>query len=273
MATVSKRVRKVHYPDSDGKPVGETPIHVCNLLYAFYSLRQYFGDRPRVYVAGNMFVYYEEGNPRKHVSPDVFAVRGIKPKTDFERRNYLVWEEGKAPEMVVEVTSKSTRAEDITKKMALYRDTLGVLEYFLFDPYGEYLDPRLQGYRLRQGTYAAIRPVKGRLPSQVLGLHLEAVEEMLRFFDPKTLLRVPIPTEYPESLRRAEAERQRAEEERQQAEVEKHRAEEARQQAEVEKHRAETERGEAEAAQHRAEVEADRLRRELEELRRKLSGA
>lgn len=265
MATVSKKTREIHYPDSDGKPVGETPIHGWNLLYAAYTLRQHFAADPRMYIAGNMFVYYEEDNPRKHVSPDFFAVRGIKPKTDFERRNYLVWEEGKAPEMVVEVTSKSTRAEDMRKKMTIYRDILGVLEYFLFDPYGEYLEPRLQGYRLRQGAYESIRPVKGRLPSQVLGLHLEAVNEWLRFFDPKTRQKLVIPTEYPETLRQAEAERREAEAKRREAEA-------RRDLAEAERQSAEAQRNVEEAARQRAEAETERLRREVEELRRKLSG-
>jgi hypothetical protein len=56
----------------------------------------------------------------------------------------------------------------------------------LFDPLDDYLEPRLKGYRLRQGKYAAIRPVKGRLPSQVLGLHLEAEGTSLRLFNPAT---------------------------------------------------------------------------------------
>ena len=291
MATVSKR--KVHYPDSDGKPVGETSVHVSNLLWSFGSLRDHFAANPKMYVAADMFVYYEEGNPRKHVSPDLFAVRGIKPKTDLERRLYLVWEEGKSPEMVIEVTSKSTYAVDMRKKMSIYRDVLGVLEYFLFDPYGEYLEPRLQGYRLREGVYKSIRPVKERLPSQVLGLHLEAVEEMLRFFVPKTQQRLPLPIEHASALRQAEAERreaeaaqQRAEAERREAEAAQQRAEAERREAEAAQQRAEAERREAEAAQQRAEAgrreteaaqqraeaEAERLRREVEELRRKLSG-
>src|SRR5205807_8155992 len=71
-------------------------------------------------------------------------------------------------------------------KFRLYQDTLRVKEYFLFDPLGDYLAPPLQGYRLRQGEYRPIRPVAGRLASQVLGLHLEPNGQVLRLYDPTT---------------------------------------------------------------------------------------
>jgi hypothetical protein len=67
----------VYYPDSDGKPLGETPQHIRNLRYIIEPLEVWLADDPMVYVAGNMFVYYERGNPRRHVSPDVFVVRDV----------------------------------------------------------------------------------------------------------------------------------------------------------------------------------------------------
>src|SRR5262249_40880572 len=141
------------------------------------TLDDHHAGDPRVYVSGNLLVYYERGNRRKHVSPDVFLVRGV-PKR--RRINYLIWEEGRGPQVVIELTSSSTRKEDQQTKLALYRDVLKVREYFLFDPFGDYLTPQLQGYRLRGGVYRPIRPVNGRLPSQVLGQHLEAHGEVLR---------------------------------------------------------------------------------------------
>ena len=86
---------------------------------------------------------------------------------------------------MIEVTSSSTRSEDVKKKFQLYRDILRVQEYFLFDPSGDYLDPPLRGYRLRGGEYAAIRAVNGRLPSKVLGLHLERDNRKLRLYEPQ----------------------------------------------------------------------------------------
>jgi Uma2 family endonuclease len=199
----------VYYPDSDGKPLGETPQHVRNLRYLIEPLEVWFANDPMAFVAGNMFVYYERGDPRRHVSPDVFVVRGVPKETSPERRRYLVWEENHAPNLVIEVTSKSTRKEDLDDKMKVYSDTLGVSEYFLFDPYEEYLHPRLQGYRLGRGKYARIRPAEGRLPSKVLGLHLEGDGELLRLFDPTKETWLPIPPEEREARLQAEAEVER----------------------------------------------------------------
>jgi Uma2 family endonuclease len=170
------------------------------------TLRAHFEAEPDVYVWGNLLLFYEEGNRREHVAPDVFVVRGV-PK-DPPRPNYLVWEEGKGPDLVIEVTSKSTRAEDRNTKMALYRDVLRVAEYFLFDPYEEYLKPPMQGFRLAGGEYRPIEPVAGRLPSAVLGLHLERDRTALRLFDPAAGRRLPT---LQEKAAEAEAARRRAE--------------------------------------------------------------
>ena len=80
----------------------------------------------------------ERGRPsgivHRDVSPgNVFVARGV-PKRPM-RDHYLIWKEGKPPEVVIEVTSKSTRREDERKKSVLYRDVMKVREYFLFDPF------------------------------------------------------------------------------------------------------------------------------------------
>jgi Uma2 family endonuclease len=210
------------------------------------SLDHWFEDDSNVYVSGNMFVYYVPGDKRRHVSPDVFMVRGV-PKLP-ERRYYLVWEE-RNPDVAIEITSKSTQKEDLEEKFHLYQNVLRVSEYFLFDPFAEYLDPPLIGYRLHRQHYVRIKPVDGRLPSKVLGLHLERDGEELRLYDPKTKRWLLTPPEEREAGRRAEAERKRAEAERKRAEAERRREAKAREQA---------------------EAEVDRLRRELEALRRRV---
>jgi hypothetical protein len=63
-------------------------------------LRAYFAGQ-RVYVSGNLLIFYEEGNRRRHISPDVFVVRGVE---NYQRPNYLIWEEGRAPEVAIELT-------------------------------------------------------------------------------------------------------------------------------------------------------------------------
>ena len=57
------------YPESDGEPVAETPKHQQVMIDCMNVLRSHFRGIPDVYIAGNMFLYYEEGNPRKSVSP------------------------------------------------------------------------------------------------------------------------------------------------------------------------------------------------------------
>ena len=136
-----------------------------------------------------MMMYYVRGDKRKHVSPDVFVSRGVP---DVVRKYYLVWEEPRGPEFVIELSSKSTRKVDLTKKFALYRDVLGVEEYFLYDPLYEYLDPPLRGFRRRGDEFVPIEPVDGRLPSEVIGLHLEdGGANDLRLHDPATGLWLP----------------------------------------------------------------------------------
>jgi Uma2 family endonuclease len=179
MSIAATRVRPTNdYPTRDGRPMAETDIHRILMVTSIDTLDHFFAEED-VYVSGNLLVFYERGNKRRHVAPDTFVVKGV-PKGS--RDNYLIWEE-RPLDAAIEYTSKSTRDEDLNFKFQLY-ERLKVKEYFLFDPLDDYLDPRLQGYRLRRGKYAAIRPVDGRLPSQVLGLHLEQDGRDLRLCNP-----------------------------------------------------------------------------------------
>ena len=175
--------KRITYPTSDGKPMAETDIHRDLMLALIETLKTFYAADALVYVSGNLLLCYEEGNRRKHVSPDVFVVRGVQKR---QRENYLLWEEGQSPRFVIELTSSSTRKEDTNKKFVLYRDVLKVREYFLFDPMGDYLKPSMQGWRLRGGVYHPIRAVEGRLPSLTTGLHLERDRNDLRLWNPET---------------------------------------------------------------------------------------
>lgn len=123
--------------------------------------------------------------------PDVFVVRGV-PKG--LRPNYLLWEE-RPLDVVIELTSKTTMMEDIEDQYNLCVDKLGVKEYFLFDPEEEYLNPSFQGYRKVKDQFRPIKPVGGRLPSKVLGLHLERDGTQLRLWNPADGERLPTPAE------------------------------------------------------------------------------
>lgn len=188
MASTSTRT-DVFYPESDGEPMGETIQHRDATIDLILALKDWFVADPLAYVSGDEFLNYVEGQPRFVVSPDIWVARGID-KTIL-RPIYKTWlEDGKGPDLVVEMTSPSTRRVDQGKKLRIYRDDLKVREYFLFDPLDEYLDPVLQGHRLVGGEYRPIEPVAGRLPSEVLGLHLEADGILVRLFDPTTGLRL-----------------------------------------------------------------------------------
>jgi Uma2 family endonuclease len=208
VATTSTRA-DVFYPESDGEPMGETIQHRDATIDLILALKDWFADDPLAYVSGDDFIYYVEGQPRFVVSPDVWCVRGID-KTIL-RPIYKTWlEGGKGPEFVMEMTSPSTRREDKGKKFRIYQDDLKVREYFLFDPLYEYLNPVLQGYRLVEGEYQPIEPVNGRLPSEVLGLHLEADFILVRLFNPATGQRLLNRMERLERLRVANREKDTA---------------------------------------------------------------
>jgi Uma2 family endonuclease len=152
------------------------------------ALDRRYRDDLAVYVAGNLFLYVRKGDPRSVVAPDVFLVRGV-PKGD--RKSYKLWEEGRVPSLVIEVTSDSTSDEDVGKKKTCY-EMLGVQEYILHDPTGDYLKPRLQGYRLVQGRYEPIpRRTDGSLESRVTGLILQIEGKNLRLIDTATGERLP----------------------------------------------------------------------------------
>ena len=177
----------VEYPSGDGKPMAENDAQLAAILYGIGALRVYYEARADVYVSGDLLMYYEEGDPQAAVAPDVFVVFGVE---DRVRRRYLVWEEGKGPDFVLEVASKSTWREDLGPKRELYA-RLGVREYWQYDPTGEYFRPVLQGLRLAGGGYVrqlAVASPDGALTltSETLGLELRAQHGEVRFRDPAT---------------------------------------------------------------------------------------
>ena len=175
-------VRRVIYPTRDGRPMAETDKHREIAYYIIQALKTYYADKSEVYVSGNNFVFWEEGNPKARISPDAYVVFGVP---NHLRDSYKSWEEnGRLPEVVFEFTSRKTQREDTDTKLPLYETTLRTPEYFLFDPTGDYLRPRLQGYRLENGRYVRLELSDNRLRSERLGLDLVQEGENLRLFDP-----------------------------------------------------------------------------------------
>ncbi len=143
---------EIVYPESDGKPIAETDLY-RDLMFNFIKMHtHHYKNRNDLYVSGNLLIYYEEGNTKKSVAPDVFVVFGVSKKS---RRTYLTWEEGQTPDFVLGVASPSTYNRDIGFKKNLYTSVFSVKEYYIFDPYGE-VHPSIVGYRLIDGTYQEI---------------------------------------------------------------------------------------------------------------------
>ncbi|HEX5444325.1 MAG TPA: Uma2 family endonuclease, partial [Pirellulales bacterium] len=196
-------VRDPLYPDSDGQPMGETGFHVSAIVYLISALRQHFHGRQDVYVGGDMFLYYEKGNPAACKAPDVMYIKGVRG--NHERRSFRTWEEGVAPTVIFEITSSGTRRNDQVSKPRVYAK-LGVPEYFVFDPEREYLSPPLQGFRLKGKRYVPIEADhQGRFISDHLAMAVAAEGYLPRLIDLKT--GTPLPTMKEQAALAAKAER------------------------------------------------------------------
>lgn len=195
--------KNIEYPESDGRPMGETDLHRRWMIYILDMLAWHFRDE-KVYVTGDILLYYVEGDIKRFIVPDAFFVKG-RPSGD--RRVYKLWEEG-VPNAVIETTSKKTKKNDMVVKFELF-EQLGVKEYALYDPTGDYLKPRLRVYRLKRGKYEMVEADKrGRTPLREAGweLALDAQGGLL-VFDVVSGERV-LPAH-----ERAQAERERADRE------------------------------------------------------------
>jgi len=174
--------KEIEYPTSDGQPMAETTLHRKVMNDLIESLERRYAEVPDVWVGGNLFLCYERGNPAAIVAPDVLLAKGV---TKWDRPNYLLWEET-IPSLVVEVTSRKTRREDQGKKKLLY-EQLGIEELVLFDPYGEYLRPQLQGFRLSWGRYQpVVLEEDGSLLSPATSLRFKPEGERVRLVDAST---------------------------------------------------------------------------------------
>jgi len=242
--------QRVEYPESDGKPLGETDAHRREILAIIAMLEQYFAAAADVYVSGNLMFYYEKGNPSAVVAPDVFVVKGVP---NHERRTYKLWDERKPPAVVFEITSRSTRLEDKGTKRELFA-MLRVREYFLFDPLAEYLKPSFQGFKLEGDEFIAMTAdADGALVSNELGLRIYRDDAYLRLIDLASGQPLLRPAQLDRARRAAEAEARAAEAEARAAEAQARAESEAR--------------AEAEERARAAEDEVARLRAELARLR------
>jgi Uma2 family endonuclease len=249
-----------YLPESDGKPMAETDLHLDYMIYLLHALREYFRNDQMVYVTGNIFMYYlDEANIRQSISPDIMVFSGIEKK---ERRIYKVDDEGKAPDVVIELISTSTKLEDKVTKPLVYA-YLGVREYYLFDPFGDTIGSGLQGYLLEGGNYAPrVLDAESSLYSEKLGLRLKVENGWLRLYDPKTGNRLKAPKEVEEELRAVLAKIEQESQARQTAEAKAAKELKARQTAEAKA-------AKELKARQAAEAEVARLRADLAKMQSK----
>lgn len=204
--------KEIFYPSEDGEPLAETSVHADAIITTVAVLRNYlaekFAERSPVVLA-DQFLYYAQGFSRLRVAPDVMVIFDI-PQQPYD--NYKIWETGQVPSVIFEMTSASTQAHDQAKKRELY-ESIGVLEYWLFDPKGEWIPEKLWGYRRQANlpkneeeslVYSAIADGL----SQVLGLRLEVEGSLINFYRQDNGEKLLIPSELLAAL---QAQTQRAE--------------------------------------------------------------
>ena len=192
MATrITGRTNRVVYPETDGKPLPDGEYQAPIYREIVGAIQTFFKGRPDVHVNGNTMFYYEEGNPRRVVSPDCYVAFGVDVEAILRHNTYLLWDVGKPPDFVLEIGSASTARTDLGTKRDLYA-RLGVGEYWRFDGTGGdfYREP-LAGEYLVNGEYQrfdlsgeAEGLLWGHSPTLNLDLCWEAGR--LRFYDPST---------------------------------------------------------------------------------------
>jgi len=249
-------------PSSDGVPM-ETERHRDQMNLLIGSLAHHWDSRADFYVGGNMFVYFSETQARRNDfrGPDVFVVLDTEKK---ERERWVAWEEdGKLPDVVIELLSDSTREKDRGEKKHIYERRWKVGAYVMYDPFSH----ELEGHHRVDGRFVPIEPdADGDLAIPELGLSLGKRDGVMGNYR-GPILRwlqdgVTVPDAAEAANARADRERDRAEQERARADGERARADEERARAEEHATLVTSERTRAEAAERRiAELEALLARR------------
>ena len=148
---------ELRLPSCEDEPVPQNTRQLVAIVDGFDCLQRHWRGRPDVFVGSDQFVYWDKdydsrGNPdNSPAAPDVYVAFGVANR---HRNSYVVWEEGKPPDFVLEVVSPSSRREDEEDKPRKYA-RMGVPEYFRYDPEGK-SEPALAGFALCAGGYAPL---------------------------------------------------------------------------------------------------------------------
>jgi len=175
---------------SDEPPL-ESDLHLQQIIILLSCLELLWQEKNDYYASGNLTIYYNEEQLKKRdfCGPDFFVVLDTEKRP---RKSWVVWgEQGKYPDVIVEILSDSTANIDRNNKKILYQNTFRTPNYFWFDPN----TLEWQGFRLIEGQYQAISAnEQGYLWSEELGLYLGIFDRKLRYFTVDGQL-VPTPQE------------------------------------------------------------------------------
>ena len=173
------------------EPEDMTSFDHLTLSGSVHHLVQHFGNPETTIVAGERYVTREPGTPAaERMAPDLLIAFNADPEAYKDNNGYIISVQGKPPDFVMEIASRSTGRQDVEEKRAGYAN-LGIPEYWRFDETGEFHGTRLAGDRLVDGRYDPVHIEtieEGVLQgySNLLNLFIRWEHGELRWHDPKT---------------------------------------------------------------------------------------
>ena len=191
--TTAKQTQKFRLPDPPEHPEDKmTNFDHLTETGSVHHLIQHLGDRETTLVAGDRYLVVR---PSRSLAgsryPDLLVAFDADPVAYKESNGYIIDEQGKPPDFVLEIASPRTGRVDAIDKRNDYA-ALNIPEYWRFDESGEFHGTRLAGDRLTpDGQYEAIvieEVAEGVLQgySRVLNLLLRWENGQLRWHDPET---------------------------------------------------------------------------------------
>ena len=152
-------IRKEHeaLPDPpEGDPEDMTSFEHLAASGNVRYLIQHLGNPETTIVAGERYLTREPGVPAsERMAPDLLIAFNVEPETYRENNGYIISEQGKPPDFVLEIASRSTGQHDVVDKRPAYAE-LEIPEYWRFDETGEFHGTRLAGDRLVDGRYEPV---------------------------------------------------------------------------------------------------------------------
>ena len=261
MTAITARELEMQMPDAkkilSDQPEMESSLHYMQLLLLVTCLEWAWQERDDFFIGANLTIYFSRQQLKNHDfrGPDFFLVKNT---TGEPRNSWVVWEEdGRYPDLIIELLSDSTANVDRTLKRDLYAERFHTSEYFYFSP--ETLE--FAGFRLDMNQYQPITPnAQGWMWSEMLGLFLGIHERQLRYFSLEGALLATPQEAARNEIKKAEQERLKAEQERLKAEQERLKAEQERLIAKQERLNAKAQLNRAEQAEARLQELQEKMR-------------